>query len=841
MKNHVDKTDKTLVELTLLGDDSAYGELVVRHQRAVMGVSVRETGNTFLAEDASQDAFVSAWMNLASLRDGSKFGPWVSSIAKNSARTLMTRYRSAIPSISLETFGEFSEDDREAEIAAEDYTDLHESIEALSEKLRETVRLHYFEDKSVSEISRLLGVSEGTVKWRLSEGRKQLRKGYGIVEKTYNEKESLVCRVMRQVEELKKWRFKNDKTGFEDEYRSVLQSVETLDDSKEKSSLLADTLLMGRWWLESEKNDETFERIKKSAEDGHNDDVMQAVACREYDKYRGDEKIEFMKNTQIPYYRDNNYPKTLAYVTFWLGCEYYYKHEYAEAIEWFEKVTHIVPGTEVYHANALAAIKVSRRLIESGGEKEHDFICAIGERYKRIGNTLYFADMPGFGGGNGCIFWNMSRCDFIMLDEDMKVGDVRTSSDCKVTLRYEEDNAACDTPAGRFENCSVFVCEGERNGLTYCKTFLCPGVGIVYQTVTIAGVTSEWVLSDYRIRGGKGLLPFEAGNSWSYSHKGNDIRISDRENFFEVTGCENGCVTLYNSSYDIVNGYVDTWEGKSVEMRDTYYDVNGDDEKLRDVSDVMKRCEELACTKRQKTQTAIANTVMRRIFSTDAASNPDTNVLGKWDFFERDVIEKKAGRTIMWHNRIFDFEWKDIPIKGVEGYKVIYSFFMSILQNAAGCLWSDEWVDGYTFAEKKGRWDDVTKNFAVTGGESVTTPAGVFEDCRHISFEFVGGWDYCKGKCEYWFAPGVGIVRFTHPLWDGSKAEWLLTEYRGKGDGYFPTDDGFFRRYEPQNLGGGWHAHAEFTFDEDENGTVMFKDALGSRDRKNCEEDEQDK
>ena len=838
MKNHVDKNDKTLVELTLLGDDSAYEELVVRHQRAVMGTAVRETGNKFLAEDASQDAFVSAWMNLASLRDGSKFGSWVSSIAKNSARTLMTRYRSAIPSISLDLLGEFSENDGEAEPIAEDYTDLHEAVDSLSEKLRETVKLHYFEDKSVSEISLLLGVSEGTVKWRLSEGRKQLRKGYGIVEKIYNESESLVCRVMRQVEELKRWHFKNDKTGFEDEYRSVLQSVETLDGSKEKSSLLADTLLMGWWLLESEKNDETFERIKKSAEDGHNDDVMQSVACREYEKYRGDERINFMKNTLIPYYRDNDYPKTLAFVMFWLGYEYYNKQEYAEAIECFEKVTHIVPATEVYHANALAAIKVSSHLIENGGEKEHDYITATGERYKRIGNTLYFADQPGFCGGSGFVFWNMSACDSIILDDDMKVGDVITSSDCKVTLRYAEDNAVCNTPAGHFENCSVFVCEGERYGLTYSKTVLCPGVGIVYQIVSIAGGTSEWALSDYRVCGGKGLLPFEAGNRWSYSLKGNDIRISDRENLFEVTGCENGCVTLYNSSYDIVTGYVDTWEGKSIEMRDTYYVViNENYQKLRDVSEVMKRCEELALTKRQKTQTAIANTVMRRIFSSDETFNPDTDVKGKWDFFERNVIEKKAGKTIMWENRVYDFEWKDTPIKGVDGYKVLYSFFMSVLQVAAGCLWSDEWVDGYTFAKKNGRRNYVTKDFAVTGGESVTTPAGVFEDCRHIGFEFVG-WDYCAGKCEYWFAPGVGIVRFEHPLWDGNKAEWVLTEYRGKSDGYFPTDDGIFRRYEPENLNGGWHAHAEFTFDEDENGTVMFKDALGNRDRKNCEEDE---
>ena len=60
MNNHFDKTDEALVELTLLGDETAYEELVTRHQRAVMRTAYKMTKNRFSAEDASQDAFVSA-------------------------------------------------------------------------------------------------------------------------------------------------------------------------------------------------------------------------------------------------------------------------------------------------------------------------------------------------------------------------------------------------------------------------------------------------------------------------------------------------------------------------------------------------------------------------------------------------------------------------------------------------------------------------------------------------------------------------------------------------------------------------------------------------------------
>lgn len=61
MNNHFDKTDEVLVELTLLGDGTAYEELVTRYQRAVIGTAYKVTKNRFSAEDASQDAFVSAW------------------------------------------------------------------------------------------------------------------------------------------------------------------------------------------------------------------------------------------------------------------------------------------------------------------------------------------------------------------------------------------------------------------------------------------------------------------------------------------------------------------------------------------------------------------------------------------------------------------------------------------------------------------------------------------------------------------------------------------------------------------------------------------------------------
>ena len=314
MTHYVNHPDDTLVELSLLGDQAAFEELVSRHERAVLGTAFKVTENPFSAQDASQDAFVSAWINLDRLKERAKFGPWVCSIAKNKARTLVIHYRNAIPDISLDLLPNVSEDDTLTEML--EAAELHETVESLSEKVREAIKLHYFEGLSIAEIAKRLSLPAGTVKWRLSEGRKQLRKEYGLMEKQYDDNERVLARVMRQVEQLKLWRLKDDKTGFEEEYRRVLQAVEDISESKEKQYALADTLMAGYWWMPGERNDTVLARMKEAALQGHNEEVMQCVVANEHDKYSGEKRIAFIKETQIPWLEEKGFPKTLAYVYF---------------------------------------------------------------------------------------------------------------------------------------------------------------------------------------------------------------------------------------------------------------------------------------------------------------------------------------------------------------------------------------------------------------------------------------------------------------------------------------------------------------------------------------------
>ena len=177
--HHRNQQDETLVMLTLAGEETAYEALVTRYQKAVVTAAASVTKNQFMAEDAAQDAFVTAWMKLNTLQEPQKFGSWVCRIAKNCALNMIGRYRCFLPLDVVDNVNAFADaDSNPAEVYAlsEEREEVNKSIEALPEKVKQIIHLHYFEGLSIVEIADRLRISEGTVKWQLHDGRKKIRK-----------------------------------------------------------------------------------------------------------------------------------------------------------------------------------------------------------------------------------------------------------------------------------------------------------------------------------------------------------------------------------------------------------------------------------------------------------------------------------------------------------------------------------------------------------------------------------------------------------------------------------------------------------------------------------------
>jgi RNA polymerase sigma-70 factor (ECF subfamily) len=175
--------DPQLVQLVLDGDTEAFNDLVERHQSRAYNLCVRMLGDSDAAADVAQDAFISAYKHLPSLRG--EFRPWLMRIVANGCRDVL-RSQKRRPSVSLDL--ERDDDDTPAMQLADTgdgpeaalmKSELQKTIaSALAEipdDQREVVILSDIQGLSYQEIADMTGINIGTVKSRLNRARSRLR------------------------------------------------------------------------------------------------------------------------------------------------------------------------------------------------------------------------------------------------------------------------------------------------------------------------------------------------------------------------------------------------------------------------------------------------------------------------------------------------------------------------------------------------------------------------------------------------------------------------------------------------------------------------------------------
>ena len=263
---------------------------------------------------------------------------------------------------------------------------------------------------------------------------------------------------------------------------------------------------------------------------------------------------------------------------------------------------------------------------------------------------------------------------------------------------------------------------------------------------------------------------------------------------------------------------------------------NNGNSRVCDVSHAIERACLLAVTPMQKAHSEAAASVARRIMETDPVFNPDYKTTGHWNFFGRNYIRRK-GETLCLtgYNSGWSFEYKCYGGEVAEE-PILYNDILGILQDAANCLWSEEWRIGesstveYTFVS-----NDIKTLITCMDGGTVTTQAGCFRNCLKLCLDIKGmesGWSYRGGKKAYYFAEGIGLVRTENTYCGGAMtAVYQLTSYEGTGDGYMPICDGFKRRYDALDLTDGFRASVEYAYVADDDGDiVVFSDQTGVRD-----------
>ena len=170
------ESDAALVARARGGDGGAFETLVRRHLRSAYAVALAQLGEEADAQDAVQDAFVTALQRIEECRKPDQFGGWLLSIVRNRARD-SRRYRTlrdALPLDAAHEAADRADPSHDAE-NAQLRRDLLGAMDTLTEVQREVVLLYDVQGWSHKEIGARLGISDGSARVHLFNARRVLR------------------------------------------------------------------------------------------------------------------------------------------------------------------------------------------------------------------------------------------------------------------------------------------------------------------------------------------------------------------------------------------------------------------------------------------------------------------------------------------------------------------------------------------------------------------------------------------------------------------------------------------------------------------------------------------
>ncbi len=176
--------DADLIQHTIEGDEQAFAALVEKYQQQIHALVWQKIGDFHIAQEITQDVFLTAYHKLTTLKNSNRFSGWLYVIAD---RKCIAWHRKKKPEPqSLETTDpvEIEEAYYSAHITQQREAAAHQKRRELVQKLlsklqeseRTVVNLYYIAEMTCEDIGKFLGVSPNTVRSRLHRARNKLRK-----------------------------------------------------------------------------------------------------------------------------------------------------------------------------------------------------------------------------------------------------------------------------------------------------------------------------------------------------------------------------------------------------------------------------------------------------------------------------------------------------------------------------------------------------------------------------------------------------------------------------------------------------------------------------------------
>lgn len=546
------------------------------------------------ADDIVQETFIHAYYNYGMLKDKEKISSWLCAIARNKAYDAAKRLSRTVSMDDL-SMRAHSNSPENIFLRREKSTEIMEKITALPEKYRETVLLHYFAEKSIAEISQILDLPEGTVKFRLFEGRKKLKKELIHMmneEKKFIERKNIWEKIKNSVKEANDLIRKNDTKNASnicDEYLNEEYDLKSLSRSELE---ILDRLYGAK--LNAVRHVEGLEKCMKYLEKhveiaeilGGEIGMMHAYSLysTELSNLGDVQKCDEYRSKAEDIARKLGDTQNIANILYWSAIDLIRKTEDGGANE--ELLKEALEKLE-------SALSYKEQLLETdSGKLTYSLLVSAQKaivraadpaKIKAFGSTVpmirkteegyFLAGQPGFSMGKYCTFLldDIFYCVNMIepsLCENIEEGytfrkNTFSYSHIPVETVFEvvSISETFETPVGVFENCLHTRYTNETSEKRNFRTngvsdfWFAPNVGIVgYHFKAIADFEMTLKLLEYKVtpsekEGKCGLyLPLEIGNSWSYQTygaNGKPFEKVDYENTFEVISkLEKGDVTL---------------------------------------------------------------------------------------------------------------------------------------------------------------------------------------------------------------------------------------------------------------------------------------------------------
>ena len=179
----MEKDDVQLIRRILSGDDEAFTTLVGKYQKGVHALAWRRIGDFHFAEEITQDTFLQAYKNLATLKNPNQFAGWLYVIANNLCNRWIQQKKPAMQSledtpvreIDQSSYTHHVSEQRETETTERRHEIVKKLLKRLPESERTVVTLYYLGEMKPKEIGKFLGVSMNTINSRLRRARKRLQ------------------------------------------------------------------------------------------------------------------------------------------------------------------------------------------------------------------------------------------------------------------------------------------------------------------------------------------------------------------------------------------------------------------------------------------------------------------------------------------------------------------------------------------------------------------------------------------------------------------------------------------------------------------------------------------